>query len=78
MKPFTLILILFALLVNTGCAPAGKQQDDDIWSLANARKSDLGIGVYVIAQTVNQMFSTDAGKREALSVLKCNGITKQY
>ena len=78
MKPFTLILILFALLVNTGCAPAGKQQGDDIWSLANARKSDLGIGVYVIAQTVNQMFSTDAGKREALSVLKCNGITKVY
>ena len=78
MKRSNLLLILFALLLNSGCTPPPQPSSDDIWSLASARKSDLGIGVYIIAQTVNQMFSTEEGRREAISVLKCNGITKVY
>ena len=49
-----------------------------MWSLASARKSDLRLGVYVTAQTVEQLFTTEGGRREAISVLKCNGITKVY
>ena len=78
MKTSNLLLILVALFFQTGCTPPVQKHQDDIWSLANSRKSDLGIGVYIIAQTVNQMFSTEAGRREAISVLKCNGITKVY
>ncbi len=78
MKMSNLILILIALLIHAGCITPTRQAVDDIWSLASARKSDLGIGVYMIAQTVDQMFKTEEGRREAISVLKCNGITKVY
>jgi len=77
MKIRTITIILFALVIFQGCKPT-LQSSEDIWSLAEARKSDLRVGVYVTAQTVEQMFSTEAGRRESVSLLKCNGITKVY
>lgn len=78
MKTANLFLILIALLINSGCITKPQQPSDDIWSLAKARKSDLSIGVYVTAQTADQLFTTVEGRREAISLLKCNGITTVY
>jgi hypothetical protein len=77
MKTTAITMILFALIIMQSCKQA-PQPLDDFWSLASARKSDLQLGVYVTAQTVNEQFSTDAGSREAISVLRCNGISKVY
>lgn len=78
MKTANLFLILIALLINSGCITKPQQPSDDIWSLAKARQSDLSIGVYVTAQTADQLFTTVEGRREAISLLKCNGITTVY
>lgn len=77
MKTAMLPLVLFVLLLNSGCQTT-PQLSEDIWSLATARKSDLRLGVYFTANTVDQCFTTEAGRREAISLLKCNGITKVY
>lgn len=71
-------LIIFSLFLFEGCHQPAPSPADDMWSLASARKSDLSIGVYITAQTVEQLFTTEAGRREAVSLLKCNGITKVY
>ena len=76
MKTKGKLLILIALLLNFSCQTT--KSTDDVWSYALKRKSDLQLGVYIIAQTVEQMFTTEIGRREAISVLKCNGITKVY
>ena len=78
MRTANLLIFLIVLLLNGGCSSTNQQSGDDMWSLASARKSDLRLGVYVTAQTVEQLFTTEGGRREAISVLKCNGITKVY
>ena len=78
MRTANLLVFLIVLLLNGGCSSTNQQSGDDMWSLASARKSDLRLGVYVTAQTVEQLFTTEGGRREAISVLKCNGITKVY
>jgi len=77
MKTVSIALILFALVLIPGCKQS-KQSSSDIWNLAVARKSDLRLSVYVTAQTVEQMFTTETGRREVVSLLRCNGITKVY
>ena len=71
------LLVFVALSAFQRCEQAPKTSQD-IQSLAEARKSDLKLSVYIIAQTVNQFLTTEAGRREALSMLHCNGITKVY
>ncbi len=77
MKTQTILLIFFALFTLVSCQKSTKPADD-VWNYAVSRKTDLSLSVYVTAQTVDQIFSTEAGQREAVSVLKCNGITKVY
>lgn len=71
-KFFVLIMLMIS-----GCSPAS-QKADDFYSYAASRKSDLQLSTYITAQTVRDQFATEAGRREALSVLRCNGITKVY
>jgi len=77
MKIQGIAFTLFAFFLVLGCHQPTKPSDD-IQSFAEAKKSDLRLSVYIIAQTVEQMFTTETGRREALSVLHCNGITKVY
>ncbi|MFA5819188.1 MAG: hypothetical protein WC854_07905 [Bacteroidales bacterium] len=77
MKTLSIALIIFALVLIPGCKQS-KQASDDIWNFAVAKKSDLRLSVYVTAQTVEQMFTTETGRREVVSLLRCNGITKVY
>ncbi len=65
------------MLFLSGCNPVQKPVDD-IWNYAVSRKNDLRLGVYITAQTVENMFSTEDGKRETVSLLRCNGISKVY
>ena len=78
MKTIPSYLFIFLILFAFQSCEQTPKTSQDIQSLAEARKSDLKLSVYVVAQTVNQQFTTEAGRREALSVLHCNGITKVY
>lgn len=77
MKTKTIPLFFFVLILISGCKQSVKTSND-IWSLAEERKTDLVLSVYVTAQTVDQMFTTETGRREVVSLLRCNGITKVY
>ena len=50
----------------------------DIYSYALSRKQDLRLSAYITAHTVERMFTSDAGKREIVSLLRCNGFTTVY
>jgi hypothetical protein len=77
MKKSVLILVIFFNLIIISCRePAPKQ--DDFWNLAVEKKQQLRLSTYVTAHTVKQMFGTESGRREVLSLLRCYGITKVY
>jgi hypothetical protein len=77
MKNSALILPIILQLIILSCSePASKKAD--FWNLAVEKKKQLRLSTYVTAQTVKQMFSTESGRREALSLLRCYGITKVY
>ena len=72
---FLIFLMGFGML---GCNVPKEGEDFDFWNYALSRKDDLRLGVYVTAGTVQNMLSTDEGRRETVSLLRCNGISKVY
>ena len=69
------------LLVLAGClsfCSTPPKLDNDVLSVAKNRQSDLRLSVFITAQAVDRLLSTPAGRREALSILRANGITKVY
>lgn len=70
-------LIVGILFVLTGCQ-SGSKPADDIWNLAVLRKNDLKLSTYITAHSVQKALGTVEGRRETLSLLHCNGITKVY
>ena len=77
MKTSAIAFIILVQLFITGCKQTAKTPDD-FRSLAIEKKQHLQLSTYVTAQTVEQMFTTEPGRREVLSLLNCNGITKVY
>lgn len=74
-------IILVAILMGLNWTIARSQstpEEQDLFSYARSRKSDLQLSCYATAHCINEMFTTPEGRREVLSVLKCNGITKVY
>jgi len=72
---------MIALLMGLICPLAFSQQirkDQDLYNYAMTRKRDLQLSVYATAHAIQETFNTEEGRREVLSVLKCNGITKVY
>ncbi len=51
---------------------------DDLSSFATSQQEDFKVSVYATAHSVNNYFSTEAGRREAVSLMRANGITKIY
>ena len=51
---------------------------DDVYHYALSRKDDLQLGMYFTAHAVHRLLSTEAGRREAVSLMRGNGITKAY
>jgi hypothetical protein len=77
MKTFLVCsVILVQLIVNSCRQPAPDQED--FRNLAIEKKGHLRLSTYITAHTVKQMFTTESGKREVLSLLRCYGITKVY
>ena len=77
MRTFYILLIFISFLLIPGYRNVARPVDD-LWRLSEARKPDLRLSVYVTAHTVEQLFSTESGRRESVSLLRCNGITKVY
>jgi hypothetical protein len=67
----SLARILFLLVASQLFA-----QRADIEEFANAHRTDLNLNVYITAHEVSQNLDTEMGRREAMSLLRCNGIHK--
>ncbi len=77
LQKLSFVLILFAILLNVSCTPQ-KGKVDDQFSYAQTRVDDLQLSIYITAQTVENLLADETGRREALSIFRCNGITKAY
>ncbi|MCY1719422.1 hypothetical protein OU798_03665 [Prolixibacteraceae bacterium Z1-6] len=73
----TIALFIIGLILFQSCS-SEKNGDDDVWNYALSRMDDFSLSVYITAHTVNRMFASEEGKREVISLLRCNGITKVY
>lgn len=71
------IMFLLGLLMATSCKQTS-EPIQDVWNFALEKKSTLRLSVYVTAHAVEKMFTTEVGKREVISLLRANGITKVY
>ena len=67
-------LMLFTLV---SCKEPVSQIDDN-FNFAVKHVDDLRLSTYVTAHSVQGLLSTEAGRREAVSLLRANGITKVY
>ncbi len=65
------------LLILSVCNPPSSQTDD-FNSYVESRNKDLRLSTYVTAHAVEELLSTEEGRREALSILNANGINKLY
>jgi hypothetical protein len=69
-------ILLLLVFMNSCIQPADTVNDQ--FSLAQARKDDLQLSIYITAHAVKDLLSDEAGRREAVSIFRCNGITKAY
>ena len=72
--PFWILLLL--IFMNSCMQPA--EPVNDQFTYAQGRKNDLQLSIYITAHAVNNLLSDEAGRREAISIFRCNGITKAY
>ena len=73
-KSMSFSILIFTIL----CRCASEQDNVDMYSLAKQHQDDLRFAVYITAHSVDYLLSSLTGRREALSLLRCNGITKVY
>ena len=69
-------LVLFSTFLDS-CSPPLEKLNDQ-FSYAQERKDDLQLSIYITAHAVKNLLSSEAGQREAISIFRCNGITKAY
>ena len=74
---FSILFVCAFVLILSSCQQ-NSQKINDVFCFAKTRQNDLQFGVYITAQAVNSLLSSEAGRREAVSLLRCNGITKAY
>ncbi|SDL84871.1 hypothetical protein [Kriegella aquimaris] len=55
-----------------------REQIDDNFRFAKQHQDDLKLSVYITAHSVERLLSTPEGRREAISLMMANGITKVY
>jgi hypothetical protein len=78
LRSFTCSVFALTLLFLSACSRPPEKRSDDVHSYARSRQGDLRLSSYVTAHAVRDLLGTEAGRREALSVLSANGITKVY
>ena len=72
-------LYCFALFfIMAGALALRAQQSDDFRDYAQLRKADLKLGVYATAHNVIHHLCDEMGRREALSLLSANGISRLF
>lgn len=71
------VLVMFAIVVNLSCTPQ-KEKVNDQFTYAQTRVDDLQLSIYITAHAVRDLLADETGRREALSIFRCNGITKAY
>lgn len=65
------------LLIINGCqSPTPPVRDN--YNFALQHVNDLRLSTYFTAHTIDRLLSSEEGKREALSLMRANGITKVY
>lgn len=74
---YSFVLSCFILLAITACTPKEPQLNDQ-FQYAQTRTDDLRLSIYLTAHAIEGLLKDEAGKREALSIFRCNGITKAY
>ncbi|MBK7979129.1 MAG: hypothetical protein IPK06_03775 [Ignavibacteriae bacterium] len=72
---FAAIVMLFSSLV---FCQTKTDKIEDQFEFAKSRIKDLRLSSYITAHAVRDLLNNETGRREALSVLRCNGITKVY
>lgn len=84
-KPFfnsimriTLIVYGVLLLLTFNSCRESKPQIHDNFEFAKLHRNDLKLSVYMTAHTIDRLLSSEAGRREAISLMRANGITKVY
>ena len=70
-------LALIGMMLITVSCDQGKKVDD-LFNYAKERSTDLRLSMYITAHTVQNLLADEAGRREAISIFRCNGITKAY
>ncbi len=71
------VLITLAILTNSSSAK-GNSEIEDQFSYAQTRTDDLRLSIYITAHAINDLLANEAGRREAISIFRGNGITKAY
>jgi len=74
---WTPVWILLIPLLISSCGQSAEQVNDQ-FSYAKERKDDLQLSIYITAHAVKDLLSDEEGRREAISIFRCNGITKAY
>ncbi|XOV94108.1 MAG: hypothetical protein ACFHWX_05260 [Bacteroidota bacterium] len=74
LKLFVAFIALYLLQACQKPAPAF----EDVYKVSKEHIQDLRFSVYITAHTVDRLLSLEEGRREALSLLHANGITKVY
>ncbi len=69
-------ILLLPIFINSCLQPTKPVYDQ--FSYAQERKDDLQLSIYITAHAVKNLLSDEAGRREAISIFRCNGITKAY
>ncbi|MBA7592076.1 hypothetical protein ES708_34250 [subsurface metagenome] len=71
------VVFASAMILNSSCTSHNDKVNDQ-FTYAQTRSDDLKLSIYITAHTVKNLMSDEAGCREALSIFRCNGITKAY
>ena len=66
------------LMVLIGCKDSSQLKVVDNFDFAKIHQQDLQLSVYITAHTVERLLSLESGRREAVSLMRANGITKVY
>lgn len=72
------LYFLMLLLIFIGCKDASQPKIADNFEFAKIHQQNLQLSVYITAHTVERLLSLESGRREAVSLMRANGITKVY
>lgn len=75
-RTFGICTILMLIILNS--CNESKPQIDDNFEFAKSHSAVFKLSVYMTAHTIDRLLAVEAGRREAVSLMRANGITKVY